>query len=194
MKTKNNVQKAILKSLAVVVSFVLISFTVSAQDFWESLFENSTFSEIALAMAESNPETSQAFSDAASSANLNAFTSLLEEETEEDLDVEDWMTNEANFATSFLFEEEIESQIELENWMTDESNFNGTLMILEVETEDNLEVESWMLATENFEVENHTSKTEQKKHITAETFIFENLEDSGLELEPWMLKNKVWKN
>jgi hypothetical protein len=37
MKTKNNVQKTILRSAAVIVSFVLISFTVSAQDFWKRL-------------------------------------------------------------------------------------------------------------------------------------------------------------
>ena len=56
MKTKNNVQKAILKSLAVIISSVLISFTVSAQGFWESILENNTFNEIALAMVESNSE------------------------------------------------------------------------------------------------------------------------------------------
>ena len=36
-KTKNNVQKTVLRSLAVVVSFVLISFTVTAQDFWKAV-------------------------------------------------------------------------------------------------------------------------------------------------------------
>jgi hypothetical protein len=51
MKTKNNVQKAVLRSAAVVVSFVLISFTVSAQTFWKRLLENTGFSDIAIAMA-----------------------------------------------------------------------------------------------------------------------------------------------
>jgi len=58
MKTKNNVQKTILRSLAVVLSFVLISFTVNAQDFWKKLLENSSFNEIALAMVEKTDASS----------------------------------------------------------------------------------------------------------------------------------------
>ena len=56
MKTTNNVQKAILRSGAVVISFVLISFTVSAQEFWKKLLTNSSFNEIALAMVETSNE------------------------------------------------------------------------------------------------------------------------------------------
>ena len=50
MKTKNNVQQAILKSLAVVTSLVIISLTVSAQDYWKSLLGN--FNEVELAVLE----------------------------------------------------------------------------------------------------------------------------------------------
>lgn len=188
MKTKNNVQKAILKSLAVVISFVLISFTVSAQGFWESLLENNTFSEIALAMAESGSESNQASTNTGSTADLNTYASLLEAETEDVLELEDWMTNETNFATSFSIEEEIESPIELENWMTDESIFSGTLMSLEIETEEAMELENWMLDAENFEVE------KQKEYIAGSSINIENVKDSELELEPWMFDQNVWRN
>ncbi len=52
MKTKNNVQKTILRTGAVILSLVLISFTVSAQEFWKKLITNSSFNEIAVAMIE----------------------------------------------------------------------------------------------------------------------------------------------
>ena len=56
MKTKNNVQKAILKSMAMGISLVLITLTVNAQDFWKSILENASINEIALAMVETSNE------------------------------------------------------------------------------------------------------------------------------------------
>ena len=87
MKTKNNVQKTILRSIAVVVSFVLISITVSAQGFWKKLLENSSFNEIALAMVEtSNKEANT------EPAAGDFYYSILENETEPNLELEDWMS------------------------------------------------------------------------------------------------------
>ena len=57
MKTKNNVQKTILRSGAVIISFVLITFTVSAQEFWKKLIELSSFNDIAIAMIETSDKT-----------------------------------------------------------------------------------------------------------------------------------------
>jgi hypothetical protein len=57
MKTKNNVQKTILRSAAVIISFVLVSYTVSAQEFWKKLIENSSFNEIAIAMIVDSNKT-----------------------------------------------------------------------------------------------------------------------------------------
>ena len=191
MKTTNNVQKAILKSLAVVVSFILISFTVNAQGFWESLLENSSFNEIALAMAESNTETNQAPAE----ADMDAFASLLEEEAEESLELEEWMTNETNFTSSFAIEEEIESPLEVEEWMKDESYFSATSMSFEVETEESLEIENWMLDSENFYTENEETKSNsQPKFITGENYYFEHMDDYELKLELWMTDNRIWNN
>ncbi len=60
MKTTNNVQKtenkkikkAISKTFAIIVSLVLISFTVSAQGFWKQLLVNNTYGKMAELMVE----------------------------------------------------------------------------------------------------------------------------------------------
>ena len=57
MKTKNKIQKTVLKSLAVIAGFVMISLTVSAQDLWKSLIESETAKEIALAIIENDSES-----------------------------------------------------------------------------------------------------------------------------------------
>jgi hypothetical protein len=178
MKTTNNVQKTILKSLAVIVSSVLISFTVSAQGFWESLLENNTFNEIALAMVTSYSETESTLVDDGSSANTASFAGLLEEVVEEALELEDWMTNEANFTSNFTIEEVVESPMELEDWMKDETYFAVPSIRLEVDAEEALEIESWMLDSEKFNAE----------------IEFAHVEDYELDIEPWMTDSKVWKN
>jgi len=118
MKTKNNVQKAIfLKTAAVVVSFVLVSLTVSAQDFWKKLLTNSSFNEIALAMVETtnNPGETETSTD-------YSYLHALETEVDPVLEVEGWMMDETNF--SYLFHtNEIESVLEVEDWMFNESLF-----------------------------------------------------------------------
>jgi len=60
MGTKNNVQKTenslikktISKAFAIVVSLVLISFTVSAQGFWKQILVNNTYGKMAELMIE----------------------------------------------------------------------------------------------------------------------------------------------
>ena len=136
MKTKNNVQKAILRSGAVVVSFVLISFTVSAQDFWKRLLTNSSFNEIAIAMVETSGKTEASALPAKNKTEMFIF----QNEAEPVLQLEDWMTN-TNFFNNITFqtEEETENPLELENWMLDENYFNST------ENEEHaLELEGWM--------------------------------------------------
>ena len=90
MKTKNNVQKAILRSGAVIVSFILISFTVSAQDFWKRLLTNSSFNEIAIAMVETSGKTEAATLPAKHSADVFIF----QNDMEPALELESWMTSD----------------------------------------------------------------------------------------------------
>ena len=143
MKTKNNVQKTILRSVAVIVSFVLISFTVSAQDFWKKLLENSSFNEIALAMVETSKETSNAESTSAD-FNLN----LLENELEPTLEMEDWMSNDNFFGiTNYEIGSEIESDLTLQDWMLNENLFQ-----VNQNEEMPLEVEAWMTSEKVWEI------------------------------------------
>jgi hypothetical protein len=135
MKTKNNVQKAVLRFAAIVVSFVLISYTVSAQDFWKRFLENSSFGHIAMIMA--NEETTTVESDDFASA-----ADLMERETENKLELEPWMTNEANFAVvSFETEQLADEALELESWMMDEFVFQTA-----TESDPALELEAWMVS------------------------------------------------
>lgn len=131
----NNVQKTILRSVAVLTSFVLISFTVSAQDFWKKLLTNSSFNEIALALVE-NPKPTEKPILPANTFNYN----LVEPEFESPLELESWMFTEKKAEIySIGLTIETEPEITLENWMLDEKRFEP-----QMENDSPLELESWM--------------------------------------------------
>ena len=136
MKTKNNVQKTILSTSAVIVSLVLISFTVTAQDFWKMVITNSSFNEIALAMADTREKPK------AQPVNTETWSEKLlpVEETEQELPVEAWMKEVSNFETTqFTNEPATENSLKVEDWMLSEEHF-GT----EIEHEMPLMTEPWM--------------------------------------------------
>ena len=173
MKTKNNVQKAILKSLAMGISLVLISLTVNAQDFWKTLMENNSLNSIALATVDHTFEASHASSDA------NAYAKFMKEENEETLDVEVWMIDENNFGRFFTVEEESENPLELEDWMTNETLFDANSIYFETETEDAWELEDWMTKAANF-------------NGSLFQTIDQTENENPLELEGWMISEKIW--
>ena len=135
MKTKNNVQKTVLHTGAVVASFVLISFTVAAQDFWKALLTNSSFNQIAMAMVE-NSKKSEA---KGSESKANKTTYFYENEYDAKLVFEDWMTNNAYFRPVVLQGIEKENDLQMENWMKKENLFATAL-----EIENPLIFENWM--------------------------------------------------
>nr|WP_319510994.1 hypothetical protein [uncultured Draconibacterium sp.] len=142
MKTKNNVQKAILRSAAVVVSFVLISFTVSAQTFWKRLLENTGFSDIAMAMA------APADNDLSSGVPAETETFYYyTNEVEPAMELESWMTDDSRFATGFYYEEVADESLELEGWMMDETIFQS-----DEEEEAALQIEAWMVETQTWSI------------------------------------------
>jgi hypothetical protein len=143
MKTKNNVQKAVLRSAAVVVSFVLISFTVSAQTFWKRLLENTGFSDIAMAMAA--PAEIEDVEGITAEADAAYY---FVNEVEPAMEVEAWMTDDSRFnATQFEYSEAIETGLELEYWMMNETFFQPV-----VEEEAALELEAWMVSENTWEI------------------------------------------
>lgn len=130
MKTKNNVQKAVLRSGAVIVSLVLISYTVSAQEFWKRLLLDSSFGDIALAMTEVSGN------DAAAAKGNVSFVEFATE-LEPGLHLESWMTDDSKFTpVSYSIETATDAQLELESWMMDERKFEPA--------EKALELEDWM--------------------------------------------------
>jgi len=135
MKTKNNVQKAVLRFAAVVTSFVLISYTVSAQDFWKSFLENSSFGHIAMIMVDAEATTAN------NEVTISNVEMAVETETENVLELESWMTNEANFAVTFEIDEVADENLELEPWMMNQEVFQTA-----TETDPALEVEDWMVS------------------------------------------------
>jgi len=173
MKTKNNVQKTITKTLAAGMSLVLISITVSAQDFWKSFAENSGLNAIATAMAEPVPETTKNETYNVSSADLTAFM----EETEEPMELENWMMDDHTFSASFSIESETEKPLALEDWMTNENTFNTSNFVMEEESEEALSLESWMTSESYFGIS---------------TFKLVDEKEQPLALAGWMTSEKIW--
>ncbi len=134
MKTKNNVQKTISRTLAVIVSFVLISITVTAQDFWKTVLTNSSFNQIAIAMSETSKKP-VAPERAPESKPLNF---IYVNDYEEKLEVEGWMTNDNLFNPVVITVAENESELQVEDWMLNEVLFGAA------ETDNHMQFESWM--------------------------------------------------
>jgi len=176
MKTRNNVQKAATKTLAVIISLVLISFTVKAQDFWKNVLSNNSFNQIAMVMVD-NTESSVNESNSASASIADMFAEYLVEESDEVLDVEDWMVNENNFYRNLDIETEAEGNLELEGWMMNEDVFNTVTEALQAEPEESMELENWMTTEKIFGVR---------------TMLIVQEQDAKLGLEPWMVDKNVW--
>ena len=134
---KKNVKNVLLKITTITVCFVLISFTVNAQDNWK-YFSTSNDSEM-IAMLEGNHSNIK-------SVSLHENRDLLfyiEPAIEESLELESWMTNGLYFnGYGSILEVEVENNLELEEWMINESYFTIPLI---VEHEEELNLESWMM-------------------------------------------------
>jgi hypothetical protein len=168
MKTKNNNWKAALKSLATAIGFALIGLTVNAQ--MSSYFENAGNNTMAMITEKTVTSAFATTVNTKALATTDVFAIYLETETEEPLQLEDWMTKESTFESGFIrLETETEEELQVENWMMDENRFNGT------------------------EKEIKESKSIQKV-IAAKNYVFSEETDEGkLRIEGWMLNPKVWK-
>jgi len=150
MKTKNNVQKAVTKSLAVIISLVLLSFTVNAQEFWKNVLHNNSFTQIAMVMTN---ETSATGSHISSTSDATSFSEFYTIEAEPALELESWMTDDALFSTSAdMFLPEAEPALELEDWMMDDDNFKIRTFIVIEETDPALQLEDWMVNNKVWEM------------------------------------------
>jgi hypothetical protein len=133
MKTKNNVQKTILKSVAILTSLVLFSFTVSAQSSWKQLLADNSFGAIAKVLVESSSKTSTS----------TEVSDLFVESNEPALELESWMIDNSLFSSfSSNSDEAYEAPLEIEEWMIDDPIFTKTYDLQEKP----LQIENWMIA------------------------------------------------
>ncbi|NQU85904.1 MAG: hypothetical protein HQ541_09105 [Mariniphaga sp.] len=133
MKTKNNVQKTFLRTIAVIVSFVLLSLTVTAQGYWKQLLINNSFNHIASALIDNQ-------SDSISEEAGVELADYFYNEEENSLQLESWMSD-SNFSNFWVSSTDLsESSLEIEDWM-----LNSNLTYAENTVEESLELEPWMI-------------------------------------------------
>lgn len=213
MKTKNNIQKTVksqmrnlvLRGSAVIVSLVLISWSVNAQDFWKQFFAENSFANIALLMnGQSNEfEKVDAVAEAIHaeiqmSGSNSSEHFAVDAETDKELEVEGWMTSKALFTTDFQMTEESDKALKLEDWMINSISTANVLNSIQTETDQSLQVENWMTNEANFS--SLDSSTENDAELNLESWMVEDsiftsrLTQQGepLKLEAWMADNKVW--
>ncbi|NQU86180.1 MAG: hypothetical protein HQ541_10510 [Mariniphaga sp.] len=144
MKTTNNIQKTTLRSAAVIASFILISLTVSAQDFWRDLITNNSFGEIAEVMVYASMYNNGVVVelDATSKA---WFDEYVEEVNEENLEIENWMIDASFSDASIFYEEAQENSLEIESWMMKQQDQENTEILFSELSEPELKLEAWMI-------------------------------------------------
>ena len=156
---ENRVQQVVLKSLAVLISLVLVSYTINAQGMWKTVWENAS-----LAMEDFTADSHSSAEEVYATANTEAEEAEMELETwmtsathfeapaaleaDAELELESWMTDANYFAAVNMMETETDNILELESWMTDASFFAAN-SYLETETENALQLEDWM-TSDNF--------------------------------------------
>ena len=134
MKTKNNVQKTTLKSVAVLTGLFLLSGAIYAQDSTNSLLARNT-----------NPETvtKSAVADPSVPAKAVAVSDMFVEEKDATLNLEDWMTNDDFFTVPANSEKVTDTPEEIEEWMTEDTYF----VTPDTTNDAPIKLESWMADT-----------------------------------------------
>ena len=213
MKTKNNIQKTVksqmrkmvLRGSAVIVSLVLLSWSVSAQDFWKHFFAENSFGNIALLMNGQTSEFEKAdaladviLTEINSTKAISAESFTMEAETEKGLEVESWMTNETFFSNNFKVAEEMDKDLKLEGWMIRATNSGAAMNTIQDETEQTLKVEDWMINEANFNSVNAIA--EQDAELDLESWMVEDSiftskltqQEEPLKFEAWMADTNFW--
>ena len=195
MKTKNNVRKAAIKSIALATGLILMGLTVNAQ--MSRYLENAGNSPMAMVTEKTTNGTFTPSFNTKMLGKAEASSIYFETEKEEPLHLEDWMLKENNFTVMFSIETETEPALEIEDWMTNERNFEVTLMSPETEIEEELQVKNQKLLENKVETKAKTkvAARENKKVIVGSNYTFVEETDYGkLQVEGWMLNTKAWKN
>ena len=198
MKTKNNTQKTAFSALAA-FGLIILGFAVSAQFATTSSFVYDGAPQIAMAIDNTAYSLSTEKTNTVDFENANTFAEYLAVENDEPLHIEEWMTKESNFNTSYGLESETDKPLQIEEWMIDETTFDAYSMILEVETEAPMNLEEWMLDDESFYNNGNETKVEETQNdpwsISTKKFFYREVNhEEKLNLETWMFNQKIWNN
>ena len=147
---KSKIKNAFLKGGAIIISFILISFTVSAQGFWKQLLTESSLSNVAMIMvgktdAKTPAEVNQ-YNAFQTSTGTKTFYNNFKVETDKPLDLESWMIDNSYFGgSSFSVAVDRDQNLELENWMINNKYFGGSPSI-QKDKDAELQLENWMVS------------------------------------------------
>ena len=192
MKTTNNAQKTVngqmktmcARAAVVACSLVLITWTVSAQDFLKDFFANAAYSKMIYTADASSAESIVGKPAAAVAESV---------ETEKELEVEAWMLNDASFASTEINTVETEQSLGLEDWMTDTKSFSGsTNLSVEVEAEPALKVEAWMTEEANFTAPSDCDENLKLESWMVNDAVFTASNSTPLKIEAWMAQTQKW--
>jgi len=197
MKTKNNIQKTALKVVA--AGLVIFSFAANAQFAMKTVFEENESGQMAMAMGKTNNNFGTSTMKANNFTEANAIAAYFVKETEEPLQLEDWMTDANRFAPTFIIETENEIPLEVESWMLNEKTFDFNSINVEIETEEPMSVEGWMVDEKTFSnggKESSVAETQNdSRTISTKTFVYsEEDTEEKLLVEEWMVNPKTWRN
>lgn len=140
MKTKNKVQKAITKSLAVVISFVLISITANAHHFWKTVIENSSLNQIAMAMVHNSEATTT--NEPSSTSVKNGNSENLALRSEKMFNVPPCTINESIFEGTATYFVETEDALNLGKFM--ENTHLSKIQAIKTEQKSTIKEKAWM--------------------------------------------------
>ncbi|WP_372774805.1 hypothetical protein [Mangrovibacterium sp.] len=148
MKTRNNttgnnkqLSGVLLRAAAILVSVVLISFTVSAQNLWAELLNYHSLEKVASILVDASTE--ETATELPSKSATIAFN--INEENELPLEVESWMSNDNYFGASNVFNQvSTDKSLEVEGWMSSDYYFGASNIFNEEAQDETLEIESWM--------------------------------------------------
>ena len=194
---ENRVQQVVLKTLAVLISLVLLTYTINAQGMWKQVWENAS---LAMETYETGNSEFYAANNTSEDSDMKMnleywmtdaehFTAFAEPEAEPEdvLGVETWMTDAAHFAANSYVETEAEEPLELENWMISE-NF--------IALKDSVENKKETKSTAGKETLAQNISVENKKGnivVKAKNFTYRELKQPALKFERWMFDSNHFK-
>ncbi len=180
MKTINSrLRKAGIESLTVLAIIFATCFTISAQG---AIFENTFDDNEELASVETIKTAGRVSRSNEASAEIEYYAEFLKEERESDLTVESWMTDASFFGVAEM-ETEIEEVLKVEDWMMDEELFK---------TEEEEKKKEEPVTVKVDKKAKTIGVTFPGAQFGRRTFIHIEMEDPKLELEQWMVDDRVW--